>query len=124
MLRILFISVFIVVGLQAQAQDQYFEEKPPHIEKTADSLTQIYSRKLGMTPKQDLLFKTNLADYLLMREQVEKEFKGKGKEKLDELYRVSVEESGTMSEVLTEYQFEVYEKIKPAIQPIEIVKKE
>jgi len=122
MLRILFISLFMVAGLKAQAQEQYFEVKPPHIEKAADSLTQIYSAKLGMTPKQDLLFKTNLADYLLMREQVEKEFEGK--EKLDKLYEVSLEESGTMGDVLTEYQFELYEKIKPSIQPIEVVKKE
>ena len=37
---------------------------------------------------------------------------------LDQLYIVSKEESGSMSEVLTEYQFELYEKIKPSIQPL------
>ncbi|RXG15256.1 hypothetical protein [Leeuwenhoekiella aestuarii] len=122
MLRTLCISVLIFAGVAAQAQIQYLEQKPAHIEKTADSLTKIYSNKLGMTPKQDLLFKTNVADYLLMREQVAKEYTGK--QKLDELYKASLEESGAMSEVLTEYQFELYEKIKPSIQPVDVVEKD
>ena len=29
-----------------------------------------------------------------------------------------------MSEVLTEYQFELYEKIKPSIQPVAVVEKD
>ena len=72
--------------------------------------------KLGLTPKQDLLFKSNVADYLIKREEIKKNYKGK--KMLDQLYIVSKEESGSMSEVLTEYQFELYEKIKPSIQPL------
>ena len=120
MLRILCISVFILVGVAAQAQIQYVKQKPARIEKIADSLTQIYSAKLGMTSKQNLLFKTNVSDYLVMREEVKEEYTGK--KKLDKLYKVSLEESGAMSEVLTEYQFELYEKIKPSIQPIAVIK--
>ena len=98
------------------SQIQYLKDKPAYIEKQADSLTQIYSKKLGLTPKQDLLFKTNIGDYLVLREEVEKKYKGT--EKLNELYKVSKKESGSMSEVLTEQQFELYEKIKSSIQPI------
>ena len=119
MLRIVCISVLMLIGVEAQSQIQYMQVKPVHIEKTADSLTKIYSAKLGMTPKQDLLFKTNVSDYLLLREEVEKKYTGK--QKLEELLKASLEESGTMSEVLTENQFELYKKIKPAIQPIDKV---
>ena len=119
MLRIVCISVLMLIGVEAQSQIQYMQVKPVHIEKTADSLTKIYSAKLGMTPKQDLLFKTNVSDYLLLREEVEKKYTGK--QKLEELLKASLEESGTMSEVLTENQFELYKKIKPTIQPIDKV---
>jgi len=119
MLRIVCISVLMLIGVEAQSQIQYMQVKPVHIEKTADSLTKIYSAKLGMTPKQDLLFKTNVSDYLLLREEVENKYTGK--QKLEELLKASLEESGTMSEVLTENQFELYKKIKPAIQPIDKV---
>jgi len=119
MLRIVCISVLMLIGVEAQSQIQYMQVKPVHIEKTADSLTKIYSAKLGMTPKQDLLFKTNVSDFLLLREEVEKKYTGK--QKLEELLKASLEESGTMSEVLTENQFELYKKIKPTIQPIDKV---
>ncbi|HBT08174.1 MULTISPECIES: hypothetical protein [Leeuwenhoekiella] len=116
MKKLILILSFAFLGLTAQAQIQYIEEKPQYIEKQADSLTKIYTKKLGLTPKQDLLFKSNVADYLIKREEIKKNYKGK--KMLDQLYIVSKEESGSMSEVLTEYQFELYEKIKPSIQPL------
>ncbi|WP_273017177.1 hypothetical protein [Leeuwenhoekiella blandensis] len=116
MKKLILLLTFAVLGLTAQAQIQYIEEKPQYIEKQADSLTKIYTKKLGLTPKQDLLFKSNVADYLIKREEIKKNYKGK--KMLDQLYIVSKEESGSMSEVLTEYQFELYEKIKPSIQPL------
>ncbi|EAQ48716.1 hypothetical protein [Leeuwenhoekiella blandensis] len=116
MKKLILLLTFAVLGLTAQAQIQYIEEKPQYIEKQADSLTKIYTKKLGLTPKQDLLFKSNVADYLIKREEIKKNYKGK--KMLDRLYIVSKEESGSMSEVLTEYQFELYEKIKPSIQPL------
>lgn len=116
MKKLFLILSFAFLGLTAQAQIQYIEEKPQYIEKQADSLTKIYTKKLGLTPKQDLLFKSNVADYLIKREEIKKNYKGK--KMLDQLYIVSKEESGSMSEVLTEYQFELYEKIKPSIQPL------
>lgn len=116
MKKLIIILSFVFLGLTAQAQIQYIEEKPQYIEKQADSLTKIYTKKLGLTPKQDLLFKSNVADYLIKREEIKKNYKGK--KMLDQLYIVSKEESGSMSEVLTEYQFELYKKIKPSIQPL------
>lgn len=116
MKKLILILSFAFLGLTAQAQIQYIEEKPQYIEKQADSLTKIYTKKLGLTPKQDLLFKSNVADYLIKREEIKKNYKGK--KMLDQLYIVSKEESGSMSEVLTEYQFELYEKIKLSIQPL------
>ena len=116
MKKLILLLTFAVLGLTAQAQIQYIEEQPQYIEKQADSLTKIYTKKLGLTPKQDLLFKSNVADYLIKREEIKKNYKGK--KMLDQLYIVSKEESGSMSEVLTEYQFELYEKIKPSIQPL------
>ena len=116
MKKLILLLTFAVLGLTAQAQIQYIEENPQYIEKQADSLTKIYTKKLGLTPKQDLLFKSNVADYLIKREEIKKNYKGK--KMLDQLYIVSKEESGSMSEVLTEYQFELYEKIKPSIQPL------
>ena len=116
MKKLILILSFAFLGLTAQAQIQYIEEQPQYIEKQADSLTKIYTKKLGLTPKQDLLFKSNVADYLIKREEIKKNYKGK--KMLDQLYIVSKEESGSMSEVLTEYQFELYEKIKPSIQPL------
>ena len=116
MKKLVLILSFAFLGLTAQSQIQYIEEKPQYIEKQADSLTKIYTKKLGLTPKQDLLFKSNVADYLIKREEIKKNYKGK--KMLDQLYIVSKEESGSMSEVLTEYQFELYEKIKPSIQPL------
>ncbi len=114
----LFLSLYTAVSF---AQTEAFEAKPEHIEKKADSLTKVYSAKLGMTPKQDLLFKKGLEDYLVLREEIEGKFTGKAK--LEELTRVYVDESAAMSEILTEYQFELYERIKPAIQPLDQVEK-
>lgn len=120
MKRFLIPLVLLFITLQLQAQVTYFEQKPPRIEKQADSITKIYSAKLGMTQEQDLIFKSNVADYLMEREQVKKQFKGK--QRLKELYKISLEERGSMSEVLTEYQYELYEKIKPELQPLDQVK--
>ena len=122
MKRIVFGLMLVFFSLNTVAQVQHYEVKPQHIEKAADSLTQIYSAKLGMTPKQDLLFKSSLEDFLLLREEVSQ--KKSGKAKLEDLTRVYVEESSKMSEILTEYQFELYEKIKPGIQPIDTVEKD
>lgn len=122
MKRIVFGLMLVFFSLNTVAQVQHYEVKPQHIEKAADSLTQIYSAKLGMTPKQDLLFKSSLEDFLLLREEVSQ--KKSGKAKLEDLTRVYVEESSKMSEILTEYQFELYEKIKPGIQPIDTVDKD
>ncbi|WP_442845601.1 hypothetical protein [Leeuwenhoekiella sp. H156] len=122
MKRIVFGLMLVFFSLSTVAQVQHYEIKPQHIEKAADSLTQIYSAKLGMTPKQDLLFKSSLEDFLLLREEVSQ--KKSGKAKLEDLTRVYVEESSKMSEILTEYQFELYEKIKPGIQPIDTVEKD
>ncbi|MCC4212696.1 hypothetical protein [Leeuwenhoekiella parthenopeia] len=122
MKRIVFGLMLVFFSLNTVAQVQHYEVKPQHIEKAADSLTQIYSAKLGMTPKQDLLFKSSLEDFLLLREEVSQ--KKSGKAKLEDLTRVYVEESSKMSEILTEYQFELYEKIKPGIQPVDTVEKD
>ncbi len=112
----------LFMSLQVAAQTQHYEVKSEALEHTADSLTQVYSMKLGMTPKQDLLFKESLEDYLVFREEAEAKLSGKAK--LDELTRVYMEESEKMSEILTEYQFELYEKIKPGIQPIDRIQKD
>ena len=69
------VLAFLLCAVLGQAQVQYLKDKPAYIEKQADSLTQIYSKKLGLTPKQDLLFKTNIGDYLVLREEVEKNTK-------------------------------------------------
>lgn len=116
------IALFVLCATGVQAQDTFYQNMPLDIEREADSLTIIYSKKLGMTAKQDLLFKKKLAAFLMQKERVKEEYSGK--RKLDALYTLGGEENAEMSDILTEEQFDLYKRLKATMQPLAVVNKE
>ncbi|MFL1012801.1 hypothetical protein [Flavisericum labens] len=110
--------VFLLV-FQLQAQDPYFQRNNETIEETAKELTKIYNSELALNGKQPLLFQKKVEEFLIREKDIRKQFSGK--EMLDLLYKLRITETGEMANILTRPQLNLYKKIKPIIQPLEIV---
>ena len=89
------------------------------IDKEADRLANAYDNELAFTSEQFLLFKNELKSTLQKRRLIEKQFKGK--EKLEQLMTMQAYESSAMGEILTRIQFRRYIRIKPRIQPLDVI---
>lgn len=109
--------LLLTASLFAQFPDTYYETK--EIREKAEKLTMIYDAQLGLDGTQLPIFQDKVADYLTLSEKVKKEFDGK--EELDMLTRLMVEESLEMQDLLTRIQYNVYKKIRQDIQPLKIV---
>jgi hypothetical protein len=92
------------------------------VEKEAKVITNKYLPELGMTGQQVLLFQQKVAEFLIRKNKIETELNGK--EKLNALYKLQVEETGEMNDILTQPQMEVYKKVKPKFQPLEKIETE
>lgn len=118
----LFIITFLLIGFNSFSQDTFFQESNPEAKKEAIKITNEYNRELALTGKQQLLFQKKVEKFLIERHKIEKEFSGK--EKLNLLLKMQTEETAEMNDVLTRLQLNLYKKIKPNIQPLEIVSQE
>lgn len=89
------------------------------IDEEADSLANVYDNQLALTAKQFLLFKNELKSTLEKRKLIEQRYSGK--EKLDQLVTLQAYETAAMGDILTRIQFRRYKRIKPQLQPLEII---
>lgn len=118
----LVIITLLFFSLQGIAQDTYFQESSKMAEEEAINITNDYNRQLALNGEQLLLFQKKVEEFLIRRYKIESDFSGK--EKLDMLYAMQLEETAEMNDVLTRPQLQVYKKIKPQIQPLEVISTE
>lgn len=115
------IVIVLLISAQIFAQDPYLQKSDPELKAEAIKITDTYDLELAMTGKERLLFQQKVEEFLIRRKQIEKALTGK--EKLNYLYDMQLEETEEMIDILTHPQLEVYKKIKPRIQPLELVNK-
>jgi len=109
------------LSFYTQAQDPFLQKNDPAIEKQAFKITNQYNKELALDGDQFILFEKKVEEFLIRQKKIEKKFKGK--EKLDLIYELRQTETAEMNDILTRPQLQVYKRIKPHIQPIEVVKK-
>ncbi|MAZ28467.1 MAG: hypothetical protein CL868_15490 [Cytophagaceae bacterium] len=120
MKQIVMALVFITVGcLSAKAQQGILLDLTQEQEVVTDSLAAIYATKLVLTGEQELMFKQKLGEYLVKKKELKK--KVEGINKLNALQELSLQENGEMRDILTDEQFDLYTRIKPSIQPLEVI---
>lgn len=90
-----------------------------NVKLRADQITHEYNKHLGLNGIQVPLFKNKVAHYLVLADNIEKN--SEGRSELDALVEMRANESLAMRDILTLYQYRLYEKLKPDIQPLKIV---
>lgn len=118
----LVIVSLLLISIKGFSQDTFFQKSNPKAKKEAIRITNDYDRQLAMDGEQQLLFQKKVEEFLIRRYKIEKELTGE--EKLDNLLALQQEETAEMNDILTIAQLTVYKKVKPEIQPLEIVSKE
>lgn len=121
-MKSLVIIAFLMIGVQGIAQDTFFQNSNKKAKDEAVKITNAYDRQLALDGEQILLFQQKVEEFLIRRYKIEKEFSGK--EMLDLLYAMQAEETREMNNILTHAQLQLYKKIKPQIQPLEVVQTE
>ncbi|MCB0399517.1 MAG: hypothetical protein KDD26_07820 [Winogradskyella sp.] len=115
---ILFLS-FSIVGF---SQDPIMQSSDKSLESIATSITDKYDDKLALDAKQFMLFQKKVEEFLIREEKIHDNFKGK--EKLDQLYKLRKAETLEMRNILTQPQFNLYKRLKTQIQPLAIIETE
>ena len=121
-MRNFIIISLLFIGVQCMAQDTFFQQSTPEMKKEAVKITNSYNLELALSGKQQLLFQQKVEEFLIRRNQIENVLTGK--EKLNYLLDMQLEETDEMMDILTRPQLAVYKKVKPKIQPLETVAKE
>ncbi len=122
MKNIIIIISLLLFSLNGLAQDTFFQQSNDRAKNEAFKITNEYNRELALTGEQQLLFQKKVEEFLIRRYKIEAQFSGK--EKLDLLLKMQLVETGEMNDILTRPQLAVYKRIKPDIQPLEVVKSE
>lgn len=118
----LIIISLLLFSIKGFAQDPFFQKSNLEAENEAITITNQYDRQLAMTGEQRLIFQKKVAEFLIRRYKIEKELTGR--KKLNYLFALQQEETAEMNDILTRIQMTVYKKVKPEIQPLEVVSKE
>ena len=111
---LLFFSINIL------AQDPMLQKPDVSLDAKAKDLTVQYNKHLGLTIDQIGLFDIKVEEFLIRREKIENTFEGR--EKLELLYTLQLQETIEMQNILTQLQMDVYKRVRPEIQPLEVVK--
>ncbi len=109
----------LLLSVAVNAQDDYLQRGVAELDKEAQRITSLYNSEIALNGEQPLLFKKKVEEFLIRRENVENTLTGK--DKLDALLKISVQETAEMGDILTRFQLDAYKKIKPDIQPIAVV---
>ncbi len=103
-----------------QAQDPYLQHGNREAREQANRLMQYYQQELGMQVEQAFLFRNKAEEFIIRRQKL-KALDMTVKEKLHMLRELSDQETAEMANILTRPQLRAYRKLKPGIQPVEIV---
>ena len=101
------------------AQDPYLQKSSDVLEAEAKKITDAYNMELVMTTQQQILFKNKVEEFLIRAEEINAQLSGR--EKLDNLYNLQINETAEMGDILTQPQYRLYKKLKPKIQPLATV---
>ncbi|WGD34514.1 hypothetical protein [Olleya sp. YS] len=118
MKKILFILALLTTSLSF-AQDTYTQKNTEVFDKEAQQITNAYNKQLALDANQFLLFEQKVEEFLITRQTIESNFKGK--EKLVRLFNMQQKETAEMGDILTRPQLELYKQIKSDIQPLDKV---
>ena len=118
MKTILYTLIFLF-SINAMAQDPMLQNPDRFLDEKAKAFTVAYNKHLALTSDQLALFDIKIEEFLIRREKIEKTLKGE--EKLKALYALQKQETLEMQDILTRPQLPVYKKVKPEIQPLEVV---
>ena len=121
-MKVLVTILTMLLAFHLQAQDPFLQKNDRAIEQYAQKLTEIYNKQLALNGKQPLLFQKKAEEFLIREKKIRANFKGK--EMLDLIYKLRVTETGEMANILTRPQLNLYKKIKPQIQPLNIIESE
>ncbi|MBT0608679.1 hypothetical protein [Aequorivita echinoideorum] len=121
-MKLITILIFTFISFTAFSQDQFFQNSDASAAENSEIITESYNEQLAMTTQQRLLFKKKVEEFLIRAQKIEKEYTGK--EKLDMLLALQMEETREMNNILTRPQMTVYKEMKTTVQPIDTIKKE
>ncbi|MCX7549679.1 hypothetical protein [Xanthomarina sp. F2636L] len=111
--------IILIISTKLFAQDPMIQSPDRSLNDEVVALTKAYNMELALSSEQIGLFEIKLEEFLIRRQKIEARLEGV--EKLETLYKMQAHETSEMQDILTSYQFEVYKKIKPRIQPIDKV---
>ncbi len=114
--------LFLFISFTAFSQDPFLQNSNEMAEQEAKEITNKYIPELGLTGEQTLLFQQKVEEFLIRRNKIEAEYSGK--EKLNFLFQLQLEETAEMGDILTRPQLQVYKKVKPQFQPLDKVEKQ
>ncbi|UKM64047.1 hypothetical protein GSB9_00594 [Flavobacteriaceae bacterium GSB9] len=112
--------ILCLLALQINAQDPYLQNDHEALEDIAKKITMRYNKELALNGKQPLLFQKKVEEFLIREKNIRKRFSGEVM--LDLIYKLRVTETGEMANILTRQQLNLYKRIKPSIQPLQVVK--
>lgn len=87
-----------------------------NVKLRADKITAEYNKHLGLNGIEIPLFKNEVAHYLVLADEIKRN--NEGRAELDALVKMQANESAAMSDILALYQYRLYLKLKPEIQPL------
>lgn len=116
----LIVLVLLFISASAFSQDPFLQESNPNAKKIAVKITNEYNKDLALSGEQQVLFQQKVEEFLIKRNKIEKEYSGR--EKLDMLVEMQLDETDEMHDILTEAQMVYYKKAKTTLQPLETVK--
>ncbi|MDC7993531.1 hypothetical protein [Altibacter sp. HG106] len=106
----------LLIATGAFAQDAFLQKDNDEMEARAEVLTQRYNEELALTPKQMTLFQKKVEEFLIRAESIR--MKTEGKNEMDALAELQIQEITEMNNVLTQPQMDLYKKMRPVMQPI------
>ncbi|MAT89534.1 MAG: hypothetical protein CMC35_02475 [Flavobacteriaceae bacterium] len=112
----IFLVLLLLTTTGMFAQDPMLQKDNEEMEARAELLTQQYNEELALTPKQQLLFQKKVEEFLIRAESIR--MKTEGKNEMDALAELQIQEITEMNNVLTQPQMDLYKKLRPVMQPI------
>lgn len=118
-MKTLITFLFVLTTTSIFAQFPQASVTDINVKLRADKITAEYNKHLGLNGIQIPLFKNKVAHYLVLADEIKRN--NEGRAELDALVEMQANESLAMNDILTLYQYRLYKKLKPEIQPLKMV---
>ncbi len=108
-----------LVFFASQAQEVVSSyETQDTFEAKSQKLTTYYDQELGLDADQRVLFQKKVEEYLILQQEAKDQLAGR--EELEKLYQLQLDEIRDMQDILTRIQWNKYKKIRPTKQALKI----